>query len=209
MIEQDLGKDAAGKTLELGKALNDAQRTALEKNARDLFDLGMRGFDKTVDFLGLARGVVTVLRVFGVDTTDFIQRCDDEMAAARASVPEISTATIARAPTTVAAGGNCDCLGCDGWGFERHAGNGSGPKYSASRDPQILSQLQRVQRLQVLLLRRLLRRRRRSGRFLSRTLNRPFSTLQNPIQGLSAQEADALLKNAAAKDGKQGRFVHE
>ncbi len=29
---------------------------------------------------------------------------------------------------------------------------------------------------------------------------------QNPIQGLSAQEADALLKNAAAKDGKQGHL---
>lgn len=202
-IEQDLGKDAAGKTLELGKALNDAQRTALEKNARDLFDLGMRGFDKTVDFLGLARGVATVLRVFGVDTTDFIQRCDDEMAAARASVPGISTATIARAPTTVAAGGAIATVSgatagalkampgmardvntqLQGIGISLTTPTGpaaasSAPQASAARTPEWEISVKDAK---------------------SALLNP-----QNPIQGLSAQEADALLKNAAAKDGKQG-----
>lgn len=205
VINQDLGKDAAGKTLELVKALNDAQRTALEKNAKDLLDLGMRGFDKTVDFLGLARGVATVLRVFGVDTTDFIQRCDDEMETALRSVPRVDTSMIARAPTTVAAGGAIATVSgatagalnampgmardvntqLQGIGISLTTPTGpaaasSAPQASAARTPEWEISVKDAK---------------------SALLNP-----QNPIQGLSAQEADALLKNAAAKDGKQGHL---
>jgi hypothetical protein len=206
VIEQDLGKDAAGKTLELGKALNDAQRTALEKNARDLFDLGMRGFDKTVDFLGLARGVATVLRVFGVDTTDFIQRCDDEMAAARASVPGISTATIARAPTTVAAGGAIATVsGATAGALNAMPGmardlntqlQGIGISLTTPTGPAAASSAPQASAAKA----------PPQWEISVKDAKSALLNPQNPIQGLSAQEADALLKNAAAKDGKQGHL---
>lgn len=202
-IEQDLGKDAAGKTLELTKSLNEAQRTALEKNAKDLLDLGMRGFDKTVDFVGLARGIAAFLRVCGCDTTDFIRRCDEEIGTALSSAPRVDTSMIARAPTTVAPGGAIATVsGATAGALNAIPGmaqtvatqlQGIGASLTTPTGPAAVSSAPQASAA-----------RTPEWEISVKDAKSALLNPQNPIQGLSAQEADALLKNAAAKDGKQG-----
>lgn len=89
--------DQAGKhNLDLQKAVSDKQIGLMNEQAQKLFDLDMMGQKTTVALLATARGFAALLGAFGIDTSEFMAKCDEGMKQARASIGEIDYKTLGK-----------------------------------------------------------------------------------------------------------------
>lgn len=80
---------AADENLNLNKELTQKQWGFIEKQSKDLFDLDVAGQRSTVSLLGTARGIASLLKAFGVDTTEFIASCDTGIKEAKSHIPDL------------------------------------------------------------------------------------------------------------------------
>jgi hypothetical protein len=102
---QDLSKDGATKTLELIKALREADRAALQKEAYAAFDIRTQSPTQTVGLVSMLKAFAEVLNLFGVDTRAFVAKCDEKLEKAYAEMPQIDRGRIASARTDVSSAG--------------------------------------------------------------------------------------------------------
>ncbi|HNS45232.1 MAG TPA: hypothetical protein PKH37_08400 [Alphaproteobacteria bacterium] len=89
-LRATLIKDGAEKTLELMLERQKSQKDLLAKESSDLFDLIKGGFKPGINLLGTFKSFALVLQAFGIDTTEFVQNCDDMIYAEQKKMPEIN-----------------------------------------------------------------------------------------------------------------------
>jgi len=187
--QQELAKTAGDKTLTLAEAVNSSQREALVKETNTLFDLAIAGKNPSINFLAGVRGIAEVLGVLGVDVSNFLRRVDDRLEEILSSLPKINTKRIGGAPTNVSPSGAVATLV-----QTTGAAITQIPNATAAINSQLLSISGALAPSSAT------PPARRSKVQLEDAIH-VLTDPKDPIKGLTAKEAEALLRSVAGRDG--------